>query len=194
MMVSCMLHFPGPLTPAATEVFQHCLEIASDLVRPDALGGDWAMAYPQSAKCLSAEQAREAMLDLLDKLPQPQVYVPTSYHWLLMYECLHFQFECINDDPLPSLIASLKGCVNEWDDSYLSLSPGSQGQAGLTINFEAFIAVYFWDTDFLLDPAVFDELEAPAKKSLGYRADLFGVLSGLSPHPTELVLKRLDQF
>ena len=40
--------------------------------------------------------------------------------------------------------------------------------------------------DFLLEPSTFYQLGAPSRQQLGYRADLFGVLSGLLPHPAEL--------
>ncbi len=189
-----MLHVACPLTPAATELFQHCLEISADLVQPDAFGDEWGMAYPLSASCLTSEQARATLLDLLEKLRLPQVYVPTTYHWLLMYECLDFQFECINDDPLPSLVESLKASANEQDTLYLHLPRNSPGEMDFSIDFIAFVDLYFWDTDFLLDPSIFYQMDAPIKQSLGYRADLFSVLSGLAPHPTELILKRVDEF
>jgi len=81
-----MLHFPGPLTPAATALLQYCLEISADLVRLDPSDDMWAMAYPRSATCLTRDQACEVLRDLLDTLQRPQTYVPTTYHWLVMYE------------------------------------------------------------------------------------------------------------
>ncbi len=189
-----MLYFPCPLTPAATEVFECALEIAADLAQDDALGGEWAVAYPLSATCFTPEPAREALLDLLEKLRLPQVYAPTSYHWLLMYECLYFQIECFNDDPSLILTERFKASVDAQDAAYLCFSLHSEGREELWIDFDAFIDIYFWDTDFLLDPTTFYQLGAAAKQALGYRADLFSVLSGLTPHPTELVLKRVDAF
>jgi hypothetical protein len=58
-----MLHFSGALTPAATEIFLHCLEISADLARAGTLGDEWAIAYPLSAKCLTRQRVREALLD-----------------------------------------------------------------------------------------------------------------------------------
>ena len=188
-----MLYFPCPLTPAATELVRYCLEISADLVRDDALGDEWAMAYPLSAKCLTRQQAREVLLDLLDKLQLPQDYVPTTYHWLLMYECLHLHIECLNDDFGPDFVDGLKALREARDTPYLRFRPDSQGRAGFYIDFEAFIEAYFWDTDFLLDPSTFYQLGSPSRQQLGYRADLFGVLSGLLPHPAELVLKTVEE-
>jgi hypothetical protein len=189
-----MLQFPCPLTPAATELIRYCLELSADLVRDDALGDEWATVYPRSARCLTRHQAREVFLDLLDKLPRPKDYVPTTYHWLLLYECLHLHIECLNDDLGPDFVESLQAWREARDTPYLRFRPGSQGRAGFYIDFEAFIEAYFWDTDFLLEPSTFYQLGAPSRQQLGYRADLFGVLSGLLPHPAELELKTVEEI
>jgi hypothetical protein len=188
-----MLYGPCALTPAATEIFLYCLEMAADLARADMPDDAWAMAYPRSAQCVSRQRAREVLLDLLDKLQQPQTYVPTTYHWLLIYECLHFHIECLNDDPGPHFVDALKASRAAQDAAYLDFPLDGHGREGVSIDFEAFIEVYFWDTDFLLDPSTYEQLGAPARQQLGYRADLFGVLSGLLPHPAELVLKTVEE-
>jgi hypothetical protein len=187
-----MLRFSEPLTAAATEILRCCLEMSADLAHDDALGDEWALTYPLSARCLTAERARETLLDLLDKLSRPELYVPTTYHELLMYECLEIEIACFNDGLLPGLFETLKGLAEPRDAAYLHFPPKSQGQEGGSIDFDAFIDAYFWDTDFLLDPSTFEQMGARLKQRLGYRADLFGVLSGLLPHPAELVLKRHD--
>jgi hypothetical protein len=142
---------------------------------------------------LDRQQAREVLLDLLDKLRQPQDYVPTTYHWLLIYECLHLHIEGLNDDFGPDFVESLKALREARDAPYLRFRRDAQGRAAFYIDFEAFVEAYFWDTDFLLDPSTFYQLGAPSRQQLGYRADLFGVLSGLLPHPDELVLKTVEE-
>ena len=151
------------------------------------------MAYPRSARCLPRQRAREVLLDLLDKLRQPQTYVPTTYHWLLIYECLHFHIECLNDAPGLHAVDALKASRVPQDAAYLAFPHNGPGREGVSIDFEAFIDVYFWDIDFLLDPSTYEQLGAPARQQLGYRADLFGVVSGLLPHPIELVLKTVEE-
>jgi hypothetical protein len=61
------------------------------------------------------------------------------------------------------------------------------------IDFAAFVDTYFWDTDFLLDASTYAQLGVPVKQQLGFRTDLFGVVSGLLPHPAELVLKTVEE-
>jgi len=189
-----MLRFPCPLTAAATEIFVSCLELSSDMVidiePPDA----WRDAYPLSATCFTRELARATLLDLLAKLRLPEEYVPTEYHWLLLYECLEVQIEVLNDMPLSLLVAQLKPLATMEDAIYLSLPTHARGVAGFHIDFDALIDAYFWDTDFLMDAELFSRLDPAAKANLGLSASVFGVVQGLSPHPDELVLRRSEEF
>ena len=188
-----MLRFPCPLTAAATEIFVSCLEIASDMVVDLDCLDEWWEAYPLSARCFTPELARETLVDLGAKLQLPEAYVPTEYHWLLMYECLKALIEVLNDDPLPSLVVQLTRLATAQDALYLSLPACSEGAAGFYIDFEALVDTYFWDTDFLLDAESFSQLDADAKTRLGFSASVFGVVQGLAPHPDELVLRRAEE-
>ena len=102
-----------------------------------------------SAACFTPELASETLLDLVVKLQLPEAYVPTEYHWLLMYECLQALIEVLNDAPLPSLVTQLTTLATAQDALYLSLPTRSEGVAGFHIDFDALVDTYFWDTDFL---------------------------------------------
>jgi len=189
-----MLRFASPLTPAATELFLSCLAIAADVVvdldRPE----EWREAYPLSAACFTPELARETLLDLGAKLRLPEEYVPTEYHWLLMYECLQTLIEVLNDDPLSSLVAQLTTLVTAQDALYLSLPTQGKRGARFPIDFDTLVDTYFWDTDFLLDAEHFARLDPDAKASLGFSPSVFGVIQGLAPHPAELVLRKAEEY
>jgi hypothetical protein len=185
-----MLRFASPLTPAATAIFVVCLELASDEVRDGDLPEAWQEAYPRSAACFTPALAQATLLDLVDKLRLPEEYVPTDYHWLLMYECLQGQTEALNEDPLPPLVNLLTALATAQDALYLTLPARSTGGAGFHIDFNALVDMYFWDTDFLLDAETFAQLDADAKANLGFSPSVFGVVQGLAPHPDELVLRR----
>ena len=188
-----MLRFASPLTPAATAICVMCLDLASDEVvdvdRPDA----WREAYPLSATCFTPELARATLVDLVEKLRLPEEYVPTDYHWLLMYECLQGQIEALNDDPLPLLVNLLTALATAQDALYLMLPARSKGDAGFSIDFDALVDMYFWDTDFLLDAEQFARLSPTEKAHLGLSPSVFGVVQGLAPHPDELVLRRAEE-
>jgi hypothetical protein len=132
-------------------------------------------------------------VDLVEKLRLPEEYVPTDYHWLLMYECLEGQIEALNDDPLPLLVNLLTTLATAQDTLYLTLPTRSKGGAGFSIDFDALVDMYFWDTDFLLDAEHFAQLDPDAKASLGFSPSAFGVTQGLAPHPDELVLRRTEE-
>jgi hypothetical protein len=188
-----MLRFPSPLTAAATEIFVSCLEISSDVVVDFDPPETWRDMYPLSARCFTPELARATLVDLVTKLRLPEAYVPTEYHWLLMYECLQALIEVLNDDPLPSLVEQLTTLATAQDAFYLSLPTRGKGVAGFHIDFDALVDTYFWDTDFLLDAETVVQLSADAKTRLGFSPSVFGVVQGLLPHPDELVLRRGEE-
>jgi hypothetical protein len=171
-----------------------CLDLASDEVvdvdRPDA----WREAYPLSATCFTPEVARATLVDLGEKLRLPEEYVPTDYHWLLMYECLQGQIERLNEAPLSPLVNLLTALATAQDALYLTLPTRSKGGAGFSIDFDALVDMYFWDTDFLLDAEQFARLAPDAKANLGFSPSVFGVVQGLAPHPDELVLRRSEEL
>ena len=79
------------------------------------------------------------------------------------------------------------------DAAYLAVPRARHGRERLSIDFEACICLYFWDTDVLLDASTYEQLGAVAKQQLGFRAAVFGVVSGLLPHPAERVLQPLAE-
>src|SRR5215510_2980868 len=188
-----MLRFSDQLTPAATAIFVMCLDLASDEVvdvdHPDA----WREAYPLSATCFTPELARATLVDLVEKLRLPEEYVPTDYHWLLLYECLQEQIAALNEDPLPPLVNLLTALATAQDALYLTLPTRSKDDADFHIDFDALVDMYFWDTDFLLDAEQFARLSPTEKAHLGLSPSVFGVIQGLAPHPDELVLRRAEE-
>jgi hypothetical protein len=185
-----MLRFQTPLTAAAREILVYGLEVAADEVVD--LTEDyeaWATAYPLSSACFTQELACKVLLDLLEKLDAPEWYVPTDYHWLLMYECLKEHIALFNEAPVPSVVTRLRALAGDQDTAYLHLSQRSRGTARVWIDFDECIDVYFWDTDFLTDVWLYDHLSPEAKQQLGLSGEVWGVSHALAPHPDELILK-----
>jgi hypothetical protein len=185
-----MLRFQTPLTAAAREIVVYCLAVAADeIVDVYEDHEAWAADYPLASACFTQELARSVLLDSLEKLDAPERYVPTDYHWLLMYECLKEQIALFNDAPVPSVVNCLRTLASDQDTAYLHLPKPSRGTAGMWIGFDKFIEVYFWDTDFLTDAGLLDRLVPEAKQQLGLSSEVFGVTHALSLHPDELILK-----
>jgi hypothetical protein len=185
-----MLRFQTPLTAAAREIVVYCLEVAADeMVDLYEDHEAWATAYPLSSACFTRELARRVLLELLETLDAADLYVPTDYHWLLVYECLKEQIALFNDGPVPSVVTRLRTLASDQDTAYLHLPKPSRGTAGVSIDFDEFIEVYFWDTDFLMDVGLLDHLAPEAKQQLGLSREVFGMTHALAPHPDELILK-----
>jgi hypothetical protein len=160
-----MLRFQTPLTAAAREIIVCCLAVAADeIVNVYEDHEAWATAYPLSSACFTRELANSVLLDLVDKLDAPEWYVPTDYHWLLMYECLKEQIALFNDAPAPSVVDRLRTLASDQDTAHLHLPKRSRGTAGMWIDFDEFIDVYFWNTDFLTDAGLLDHLAPEAKQ------------------------------
>jgi hypothetical protein len=186
-----MLCFQSPLTAAAREILVSCLHVAADeIVELCEDDEAWAAAYPLASTCFTPELARRVLLELLDTLDAPEIYAPTDYHWLLVYDCLKEQVALFNEAPAPSVVTRLRALAGDQDAAYLHLPTRARGMANVWIDFDEFIDAYFWDTDFLLDAGVFGQLTPDAKSSLGLSREAFGVMEGLPPHPEELVLKQ----
>jgi hypothetical protein len=154
-----MLRFQTPLTAAAREMLVYCLQVAADeTVELDEDHDAWAAAYPLASACFTPESARRVLLELLEKLDDPELYALTDYHWLLVYECLKEQIALFDDGPVPSLGTRLRALASDPDAGYLHLPTRSSGTADVWIDFDEFIDAYFWDTDFLTDVGVFGRL------------------------------------
>jgi hypothetical protein len=193
-MIIAMLRFQNPLSAAAREIIVYCLEISADEIFD--LYEDqeaWAAVYPLSSACFTRELAQSVLLELLEKLDAPELYVLTDYHWLLVYESLKEHIALFNDAPVPSVVKCLRTIASDQDTAYLHLPRQSRGKAGVWIDFDEFIDVYFWDTDFLTNAETFSDLSPEAKRQLGFSGEVFGVTQRLAPHPDELVLKRWQE-
>jgi hypothetical protein len=163
-----MLRFQTPLTAAAKEIMVYCLAVAADeIVELYEDHEAWAAAYPLGSACFTQGLARRVLLELVEKLDAPELYVLTDYHWLLVYECLKEQIALFNDGPVPSVVTRLRALASDQDTAYLHLPKRSKGMADVWMDFDEFIDVYFWDTDFLTDAGVFGHLTPDVKQQLG---------------------------
>jgi hypothetical protein len=177
-----MLRFQTPLTAAAREIIVFCLEVASDEIIDVYEDHEvWAAAYPLSSACFTRELARGVLLELLEKLDAPEWYMPTDYHWLLVYECLKEQITLFNDGPVPSVVKRLRTLASDQDTPYVYLPKRSRGTVGVWIDFDKVIDVYFWDTDFL---------PPDAKQQFRFRGGIWGD-SWTCPAPGRAYLKAM---
>jgi hypothetical protein len=185
--VTTTLRFQEPLTPAAKYLVDYSLKGAEDELRNyDA--DDWAATFPRSAACFSLELAVTTMADLREKLDRPEFYQLTNYHWLLLYEALQLYLAILNDYQIAEENHQLLTLASRGD-GYLKFRRRRGRPSHVTIDFGWFVDKFFWDTDFLELPGVYDQLGPEAKRQLGMTPETFGVIHGMAPHPDELRLE-----
>jgi hypothetical protein len=128
-------------------VFEAILEEAlmSEMTEVKLLADDgaiesWEGLYPETSSSFGPYTAIRILAQLLAAARDVSVYHLRDVHWLVLYECLQnfctTHNDLVDDDPhtLRSVGAFRIGRVDE----------------------EGIVAIYFWDTDFLLRPITSD--------------------------------------
>ncbi len=182
------------LTPAAHALVAYCLEAAADeLLDLYADQEAWNANFPCSAACFRQELAQKVVLDLREKLDRPEEYLLTDYHWLLLCEVLQVYVGLINDYQLPDILGELQAVATAQDSAYIEIHRRSLRGRRVQLDLDGFIDKFFWDTDFLIEPQLFEQLDSEAKQRLATNPELFGVIQRLAPHPDELILQPSPQ-
>ncbi len=113
---------------------------------------------------------------LLEAHQAPGLYMPTDYHFLVLYDVLELTIDLHND-----LVVE-------------EASPQKIGGSLLgEINFDWIADYYFWDLDFLSSPQDMNNLSSDAKRIIGFSKETFGVVNRMAPHPEELELKLVNE-
>lgn len=113
---------------------------------------------------------------LLEGLVHPQAwYEMNAYHFCHLYDSLYGILEDYSYEPPPGREA---------------LFPELCGQS---IDFNAFLEEYFFNTAFLIDPDRFNNMSSKEKEDMGF-ADpcLFGVINKLLPTEQEILLPEIE--
>jgi hypothetical protein len=133
-----MLYFARKPDLVFTAILHTALESEGESIK-GSINNDldlWEACYPESSRYFNAATCLDVLTQLFCASRDPLVYCPTDYHWLLLYEVLQ-NFCVIHNDLAPSAPKGWRP-VGEFKLS--------------EIDFDALVAVYFWDTDFLIAP------------------------------------------
>ncbi len=124
-------------------VFETILQEAllSEIIEVRMLADDgaidsWEGLYPETSSTCGPYTAVRLMEQLFAATRDASVYRLTDIHWLVLYECL--QNFCTTHNDL----------VDEDPQALRSIGAFRIGR----LDGEAIVAIYFWDTDFLLRP------------------------------------------
>jgi hypothetical protein len=135
------------------------------------LDESYANLYPELAPHFSRRQLVRLLDRLLRASRAADLYVPTDYHWLVLYACLGAYCELHNDD-----------ATGTGD----TVGP----YAIEAIDFDAIVGRFFWDADFLLGPVLL-RVEETSPGQLGFGRQAWKIAAGLRPSRTDLRLRRV---
>ncbi|MGA1825018.1 MAG: hypothetical protein ACMUIP_10195 [bacterium] len=172
-----MLRFATVPDEAFQAILEAFLEISIDMLKDSLQSGEGGNnvfdGYLEQTRALFTPQE---LLNELEKLLKahrsPDLYMPTDYHFLLLYDVLS-QLVDFHNDTLQD-----EGGKKE----YGSICIGK-------IDFYALTDCYFWDLDFLLNAEVINKMHPDFKKTMGFNKETFGVVNRLRPDPKELELQ-----
>jgi hypothetical protein len=128
-----------------------------------------AALMPTSAKLFDVAGVTAQLRVLTDALAKTELYQPTDYHWLLLYEVLDAYCLQFND---------------------VACGPVFSRYGIEHIEFDYLVDVFFWDTDFL--DVHIPDLSLEAREAMDVSPETFGLTSGMKPHPEELQLELCD--
>ena len=103
-----------------------------------------------------------------------KTFTVTDYHFLILYEAITQFCELYNDDMFGNL--SLGG-----------IQPSQ-------LDFDQIVDLYFWDTDFLFDQEIINNLSVEQKDGMAISSVVFSIANNLTPHADELKISETDEL
>lgn len=117
--------------------------------------GAWEACYPHASIRFTLPSAVPALERLLGSSQALAVYRVSESQWLLLYECL------------ANYCAELNDVAPGQPDGFLPVGEYQLAE----VDFDALVALYFWDTDFLVPPGEIKPVEPQSHYARGWRAD-----------------------
>jgi hypothetical protein len=173
-----MLRFETPPDKVLAAILSSALELQKDYVEElietetGPMSQWWPAAEPMLARFFDPRTAARLIEDLLAASRDTRLYQLTDYHWLVVYRCLETFCDLHNDEA-----ADPTGRAD--------VGPYSIG----SIDFDAIVDRFFWDTDFLMGPELLELSADQRRGQLGFSDEAFSIAAGLKPHPSELEIR-----
>lgn len=133
---------------------------------------------PNASKVFNPKTAISTLKELQSCLEKPLLYELNDYHYLLLYDTLSNLCDLHN--------SAVRDCETKEDRIQLSQIGNYYIEELL---FNEMVDIYFYDTDFLLDPEDAFNLGMELRKSMDVSDETFSITQGLTPHHQELELK-----
>ena len=186
---SIYAQIPDPPDGIFTAMLEKSIEIIIDQLRElintrlekGTRGNEFEYLMPNAGRVFTPEAALKTLREILICHKRENLYRLNNYHYLLLYDTLYNYCEIHNDLVRTAADGREKKEVSDLGGFYVE-----------RIDFDDLIAMFFFDTDFLMDAETVVKLGLDKRKMLGIHGETFGISQGLVPHPEELELKRDD--
>lgn len=149
----------------------------TDTYTKEELEGNILQYYMAYAKRnFTVDTVIPVLQDLAKYNRKPGLWELNDYHYLVIYDTLRYYCDIQND------------LAKDTGEPILHIN----NYAIYELDFDEIIELYLWDTDFLIEENIFLKLNEEGKRALGANEELFGIVTGLKPHSSELVIKLYD--
>jgi hypothetical protein len=136
---------------------------------------EYQSLFPEIGRVFPPSLAQSALKDLRACLDDPHVYRGTDYHYLMLYDVLHFYADVHNGLVIAAKDGKKRREAALVDPFFVE-----------KIHVDEMLDLYFFNENFLLDADTLQELPQRLRRSM--RPELFGLCQGMQPHPEELRL------
>jgi hypothetical protein len=133
----------------------------------------WPVTEPMVARFFDPPTAVQLIERVLAASRDPELYQLTDYHGLMIYRCLETFCDLHNDEAATD------------PSGRAEVGPYSIG----SIDLNAIVDRFFWDTDFLMGPELLDLSPDQRRRQLGFSDEAFSIAVGLRPHPSEVDIR-----
>jgi hypothetical protein len=168
-----VLYWSTKPDPLFTKIVDVAISVGRDLVRSweGSSPTEWATMYPELAKFFTPATSNRELERLRVTHGSSKVFRPGDYQWLLLFEVLRDFCEAYNDQPIDTM--------------------EHEGTVIRHIDFDAILAIFFWDLDFTIPLEELSALGAAGRNMMGIQDQAFNAAAGLVPHPDELALEEV---
>ncbi len=137
----------------------------------------WEACYPHSSRRFTAQFAIPTLERVLGTSQAIAVYRISESQWLLLYECLG------------NYCAELNDVAPGQPDGFLPVGNYQLAE----IDFDALVALYFWDTDFLAPPGEIKPVGLAGSRGVGLTEDLSGYAHGWRADSNEMHVEKVEE-
>lgn len=136
----------------------------------------WEACYPHASRRLTPQSAIPTLERVLGVSQALAVYRISESQWLLLYECLE------------NYCAELNDIAPGQPDGVLPVGDFQLAE----IDFDSLVALYFWDTDFLMPPGESKPVWPAGSRGAGLTEDLGEFARGWRADSDEMHVEKVE--